>query len=296
MHINLDAYRAFYYVAQCSSFTRAAQLLYSNQPNVTRIIKNLEQALGCTLFVRSSRSVCLTPEGEQLYAHIKIAMEQIHAGETEVMQMKNLQQGTLTIGVSEVGLRCFLLPVLKEYKKEFPGVRLRVSNHSTPQAIAALRAGTVDIAFATMPTENMGDITVQPLKEYREQAVCGTALAFLAKKPLTLAQIAAYPIVSLSKDSQTFVSYDSWFAENGLAFTPDVEAATADQILPLVKHNLGIGFVPEVFLDEYDGSDVVRLELTQPIPRRVICCAHKQGKPLSLAAKALEEMLVDFTD
>lgn len=39
MHINLDSYRVFYYVAQYRSFTKAAEMLYSNQPNVTRTIK-----------------------------------------------------------------------------------------------------------------------------------------------------------------------------------------------------------------------------------------------------------------
>ena len=51
MYISLDAYRVFYYVAQYGSFTHAADMLYSNQPNVTRTIKNLEQELGCVLFV-----------------------------------------------------------------------------------------------------------------------------------------------------------------------------------------------------------------------------------------------------
>ena len=67
MHINLDSYRVFYYVAQYRSFTKAAEMLYSNQSNVTRTIKNLEQVLGCTLFNRTSRSVQLTPEGEELF-------------------------------------------------------------------------------------------------------------------------------------------------------------------------------------------------------------------------------------
>ena len=82
MYISLDAYRVFYFVAQYRSFTRAAEALYSNQPNVTRTIKNLEQSLGCSLFLRSSRNVQLTPEGEELYAHISLALQQIHAGES----------------------------------------------------------------------------------------------------------------------------------------------------------------------------------------------------------------------
>lgn len=55
MNISYDSYRVFYYVAKYHSFTQAAVVLMSNQPNVTRTIKNLEQALGCKLFIRSSR-------------------------------------------------------------------------------------------------------------------------------------------------------------------------------------------------------------------------------------------------
>lgn len=294
MYISLDSYRVFYHVAQQRSFTKAAHALYSNQPNVTRTIKNLEQALGCMLFVRSSRSVCLTPEGERLYAHIKIAMEQITIGETEIMRLKNLESGSLSIGVSEVALRCFLLPVLKEYRNQYPQVRLKVSNHSTPQAIAALQAGSVDIAFVTMPTEQLHHVEIKPLGEYHEAAVAGPAFSELEGKNLTLAEIAEYPIVSLGKETQSYVSYDGWFGDHGLEFMPDVEAATADQILPLVRNNLGIGFIPEAFLQDREAADVYRLKLTQPIPKRVICCAHQKGKPLSVAATALENMLEDF--
>ena len=73
---NLDT---FIQVAELCSFTKAAQMLYSNQPNVTRTIKNLERSLGCTLFIRTSRSVQLTPEGEELLSHIAPAMQQVMA-------------------------------------------------------------------------------------------------------------------------------------------------------------------------------------------------------------------------
>lgn len=107
MYINYDYYRVFYYVAKYQSITQAANALMNNQPNVTRTVKNLEHELGCVLFVRSNRGVRLTPEGEQLYAHIKIAVEQIQQGEEELSRNKTLQSGTVSISVSEVALRCF---------------------------------------------------------------------------------------------------------------------------------------------------------------------------------------------
>ena len=71
MYISYDYYRIFYYVAKCGSFTQAAKILMSNQPNLTRAIKSLESELGCTLFERSNKGVRLTEDGEKLYENIK---------------------------------------------------------------------------------------------------------------------------------------------------------------------------------------------------------------------------------
>ena len=60
--LRYDAYRVFYTVARFGSFTKAASVLLASQPNLTRTIRNLESALGCTLFVRSNRGAVLTPD------------------------------------------------------------------------------------------------------------------------------------------------------------------------------------------------------------------------------------------
>lgn len=291
MNINFDYYRIFYYVAKCGNFTHAANLLMNNQPNITRTIRNLEHALGCTLFLRSNRGVTLTPEGQQLYGHIKIAMEQVMAGEQELTQISTLQAGTISIGASEVALHGFLLPLLKEYQKLHPGVRLKVSNHSTPQAITALLEGTADIAFVTTPIGRRHGLTITPLKDFREVPVCGSAFTSLVCKQLALKDISEYPLVSLAEHSGTYSFYANLFSENGLVFSPDIEAATADQILPMIRNNLGIGFVPEDFLASEKGSDVYRINLTTTIPCRTICCIQKVGTPMSIAVKELVKMV-----
>lgn len=146
MYISYDYYRVFYYVAKYGNVSQAAKLLLNNQPNLTRTIRNLESELGCPLFSRTNRGMKLTPEGERLYAHVRIAFEHIEAGEAELTEARNLQTGTVYIAASEVALRCLLLPVLKQYRLLYPGVHIRISNHSTPQAIAALKDGAADIA------------------------------------------------------------------------------------------------------------------------------------------------------
>ena len=106
MNVNYDYYRIFYYVAKCGNLSQAARELVNNQPNLTRSIKNLEAELGCTLFSRTNRGMKLTPEGERLYRHVKIAVEQLEAGEAELAQSRSLQAGTVFLAASEGALRC----------------------------------------------------------------------------------------------------------------------------------------------------------------------------------------------
>lgn len=292
MHISLDAYRVFYHVARLGSFTKAAEVLYSNQPNVTRTIKNLENALGCTLFVRTSRSVQLTPEGEALLAHIGPAMEQIRAGEETVQLHSSLQSGVVRIGASEIALHRVLLPVLEVFRREFPGIRLQILNSNSQQAVTALKDGMVDFSLLTPPIDLPGSFQRTDLTTFREVPVCGRAYAHLTGRTLPLEELAAHPIISLCRGSSTHQLYSEWFREHGLAFSPDIEAATADQILPMVRANLGIGFVAEHALTEapQDGR-ILSLSLRETPPERTICLLKRKDTPLSIAAGRLEAML-----
>ena len=297
MYISYDHYRIFYYVAKFCSFTKAANALMNNQPNVTRAIKNLEGELGCKLFVRSNRSVALTPEGERLYEHISVAFSHIEAAEKELLLDNSLQSGSISIGASEVALHCFLLPVLKEFREMYPGVRIRVSNHSTPQAIAALKEGLVDFAVVTTPTDIPKYTKKTILKEIQEIAVCGPAYSFLTEGQISVRVLSKYPLVSLGTHTKTYTFYADWFSQHGMIFTPDIEAATADQILPLVRNDLGIGFVPEEFLkSESEETGIYRVNLKEKIPARSVCMITSTERLLSIAAGQLEKIILRNTD
>lgn len=296
MNINYEHYRIFYYVAKFKSFTQAAKALVNSQPNITRSIKKLEYELGCTLFTRSNRQVLLTPEGEALYRHVSIAFEQLQAGEDELKFGKGLDGGVLRIAATEVALRTILLPVLMEFRSMYPGVHIKLVNDSTPAAIEDLQSGLVDLAVVTTPMDITGSIHRAAISSVQEVAVCGSAYAKLVRKPITLAELIDFPIISLGEQTGTFRFYTQLFADHNLVFEPDIEAATADQVLPMVKANLGIGFVPEVFLQgEEVEKTIFKLDLRDPIPQRDICLLTHTGHPSCPASKALKKVLIDAT-
>ncbi len=290
MYISYEYYRIFYYVAKCGNLTRAAAVLQNTQPNLTRAVKNLEAEMGCKLFTRTNRGMLLTPEGEALYRHIRIAFAEIEAGEAAVMQSRRMEQGTVCLAVSEGALRCLLLPVLKQFRTQYPGVHLRISNYSTPQAIAALHETTADFALVTTPAAHAPSLVQTDVKPVQEVFVCTREFSGLLGRSIALAELEPYPLITLGPGTTSYSFYSAAFAAQGVPFHPAIEAATADQIIPMAEAGLGIGIVPQEFL--HPGDDVCTIALVQPLPPRAVCLVKRRGQPLSLAARELEHMLL----
>lgn len=292
MSVNYDYYRIFYFVAKSRSFTRAAKIMLSSQPNITRSMNNLEQELGCRLFVRSNRGVKLTPEGNKLFAHVSVAFEQLQAGEAELANDKSLQSGTVSIAANETALHGILLSKLRQLHKDYPGFRIRIANYATPQAVLALKNGLLELAVVTTPTGVRKPLREIPLKPFREILVGGPDFSFLRGKTLCLKDLQNYPLICLGADTKTFEFYDRFFVEHGLTLHPDMETATTDQVLPLVKSGLGIGFLPENLAAEaLERNEVFQIRLAESIPERNICLVKDTLRPLSIATKELEKLL-----
>ena len=186
MYINYEYYRIFYHVARCGNLTKAAEALQNSQPNLTRAIRNLESEIGCPLFSRTNRGMILTPEGEELYRHIQVACAEIEAGEAAVTQSRTLERGNVFLAASEGALRCLLLPVLKKYQEKYPGVHLRISNHSTPQAVAALHETTADFAVVTTSVTLSPSLTQTIVKEIQEVPVCAREFSDLLGRKVAI--------------------------------------------------------------------------------------------------------------
>ena len=87
--INFELYKVFYWAAKTGSLTQAAKSLYITQPSVSHAIKQLEDSLGLSLFIRNSKGVALTPEGATLYSYIEQSHILITQAEKKMAELKN---------------------------------------------------------------------------------------------------------------------------------------------------------------------------------------------------------------
>lgn len=293
MNVNFEYYKIFYYVAKYSNFTKAANALNNSQPNITRAMNCLEQELHCTLFIRTNRGVRLTPEGECLYTRVSAAIAQLQAAEEELADSVGLEHGSLCIGASETALNIYLFEKLKNFHMEYPGVRIKIYNYSTPQAIKSVKNGEVDFAVVTTPLANDDSLKTVYLKEFREILVGGKTFISLGRQKLSYEELQGYPLICLGKETMTFRFYRDLFLAKGLELLPDIEAATTDQILPLVKCELGLAFLPEpMAADAIQKDEIIQIPLKEKIPKRHVCMVYDSHYPVNAAAWTLKKLLM----
>lgn len=294
MYVDWEYYKIFYYVAKYQNFTKAARVLGNNQPNITHMMNKLENQLHCVLFIRSNRGVTLTPEGEMLYARISSAAVQIQDAEEELSASATFEHGAISISATETALNIYLAQRLREFHAQYPGIRLRISNHSTPQAIQAVKSGEVDFAVVTTPTEADSDLKTVPLMPFKEILVGGLTFTALASQTISLQELAAYPLIMLGNESMSRTFYRQFFLEHNAELHPDTEAATTDQMLTLVRSELGLAFMPEPMVrGNLQRGRIVQLNLRETIPPRLVCLVYDRHRPLNTAAREFQLQLLN---
>ena len=166
MEISLDLYKLFYTVAKEGSISSAAKILYISQPAVTLQIKKLESQLGISLFTRSKHGVILTDEGKVLFEYVKNAIDCFNNGENALSNLKNLDSGTIRIGVSTTICRYILMPYLEKFHATYPKIDIQINNNVSTNIIKELRNGNLDMVILFLPQTENKDLIIWILDLY----------------------------------------------------------------------------------------------------------------------------------
>nr|WP_294679174.1 LysR family transcriptional regulator [uncultured Blautia sp.] len=284
MDINLELYKVFYYVATTLSFSEASRQLYISQSAVSQAVKNLEKKLGHTLFIRSTKRVVLTPEGELLLQHVKPAISMLNEGELILSGEGNLT-GQLRIAASDTLCRYFLIQYLRKFHKDYPDVRIKVINSTSTGCAELLENGQAELIISNYPNSRLNShARLQTVLEFRDIFVANPDFFPMeAHRFLSLEELLDYPILMLSPKSTTSEYLHQVFAAQGLKLLPEVELNSNELLMDLAKIGLGVACVPDYMLT--DRPRLVPVPLKTPLPGRKAVIAHHDSLPLSQAAE-----------
>jgi len=292
MDINLELYKVFYHVAKTLSFSDASRELFISQSAVSQSVKTLEKRLNQTLFIRSTKKVQLTKEGDLLFKHIEPAINLIVRGETQLLDASSLKGGQLRIGASDTICRYFLVPYLKHFHQMYPGVHIKVTNGTSVQCVDLLESNQVDLIITNSPNKRLANTrNVYDVKEFGDVFIASKeAFPELEEKILSYEDLLTYPILMLESHATTSIFLHQLFLKHQLELAPSVELSSNDLLIDLARIGLGIAFVPDFCRHELN-EDLIVLKIKEPLPKRKLVVAYNDQFPLWRVAEEFLNML-----
>ncbi|KAA6450882.1 acetoin biosynthesis transcriptional regulator AlsR [Bacillus swezeyi] len=237
--------RYFMVVAEELHFGKAALRLQMTQPPLSQQIKQLENEIGVTLLKRSKRAVRLTAAGGVFLKQIKEGLSQIDQAVDMAQRTARGELGRLVIGF--VGSATFEImpPIIREYRNQFPSVKIELRELSTPNQVKALLNGHIDIGVLHPPLGNDELITNTVKKSH-------CVLALPKQHPLT--KKTRVDLKDLEEESLIVIAKESWpslytefnFLCEKAGFIPNIaqEATEYQMVIGLVSAGMGIAVVP----------------------------------------------------
>jgi DNA-binding transcriptional LysR family regulator len=283
--MELSQLQVFLMVAQEKRFSRAAEKLYRTQSAVSQTIRKLEVEVGEPLFDRSSREGMLTDAGRVLQEYAARLLNLRNAAEAALVELKELQQGKLTIAANEF-TALYLLPVLAEYRRLHPMIKITVNRSLGSQIPDDVLRHNSELGLLTYdPQEGQLNSVVVYLDE----------LIFVVPPNHPLAK--AHEVSIRQLGAETFVAHNvaspyrdkvlRAFKQHKTPLHMDVELPTLQAIKRFVAMGNGVALVPEISVEsEITNGMLVRIPVRELKLHRKLRLIYRRGGSLSHAAEA----------
>lgn len=298
-NLDLNLCTTFLAVAKLGSITKAANALYVSQPAVSYNIKELENKLNCKLFNRTSKGVELTADAVKLLYYIESAYNTLKTGFKILNDSNDLLTGEVKIGVPTHICIYLVSDIIETFRKNYPGIKFSIVNKSTADMVELLEKRELDIIIDSYPVEtSREDITMIDLLEVDNCFVASNKYLSLLKKDkrISISQMASYPLILQPKITSTRKLLEKVMGESVNKFEPNIEVATTEVMLDLVKKGIGIGYFSRMsVIDEIQSGNLIEIPVEEELPKTKICAVYIQ-EFLTSAPKKFIEVLKEKTD
>jgi LysR family carnitine catabolism transcriptional activator len=283
MNISFRQLQIFVAIAKSTTFAEAAEKMYLSQPALSTSIKKMEANLGGSLFVRTTRKVALSPEGEQF---LPIAQRLIRDCETAFLDLKTvftLGQGQLSIAAMPSFAAGWLPGILQQYREKYPNIRLSVADVVMESVIKDVQQGRAEIGF-TFEHAKMEGLDFHGIFTDHFIAVLPQGHVLCEHAVLSWQQICHYPFVSMNQGSAIRQWIDSYMLEAQLQLNIVVEASQLATLGQFVKHDLGVSVVPELCREQMLNKGLSCLPIEQSgLSKKVGMIRQTNGRLSSVA-------------
>lgn len=236
------------------SISAAAQALYTSQPGISKQLKLLEEELGIDIFVRNGkRLAALTDPGKAILEVAERMLLDAANLKKVGQEFRSQRAGELTIATTHTQARYALPPVIRQFIKHYPGVKLGLHQGNPTQIAEQVLSGEADLGIATESLALYDELVTLPCYEWHHCVIAPANHPLLREKRLTLKKLAEYPLITYDFAFTGRNKINQAFSEAGIAPNIALTAIDADVIKTYVELGMGVGIVAQMaFVAERD--------------------------------------------
>ena len=276
----------FQMASRLRNITRAAERLRVSQPNITVAIKKLEAELGIQLFDRSQKQLALTPEGAVFLNRIELALRNIQDAVLEVNDYKQLQKGTIKIGIPPM-MGAYLFPkIFSSFQKKYSHLDIYLHEEGSMSIREQLERDELDFGIIIISGASH-NLQLLPMTTSQIVACVPENSPLATKDRLTKEDIAAANVIMLKEGSFLRQTILGKLKEQSITPNIVLESNQVVTIKGLVASGVGISFLLDMVLEDAPGVKAIPLEVPLFVD---VGLAWKKDRYISKAAQSF----IDF--
>ncbi len=282
--MDIRTLRYFVEVVRQQSFTRAAEKLYVTQPTISKMLKNLEDELNCTLLIRDGRKLLMTDTGQVVFERGLAILDEFRQLEAELSDINHLNKGVLRLGIPPmVGM--LMAGPIGLFRQRYPGVELKISEFGGLTVQQAVINGELDLAMTALPVEEESALTTLPLFSHPLCVLVPRSGEWLEQTSVSPTQLAAHPLLIYNEDFALSRQLMQLFARHDVKPRIAVRSGQWDFLAAMVQAGVGVAILPEPICRKLDEKTLRWLPLESEL-RWQLGMIWREGVYLSHSAQA----------
>lgn len=247
--MDMKSLKQFQHLATSLSFTKTSSAMFVSPPTLTRIIMRLEQECGVTLFIRNNRNVQLTSAGRKLLSFADETLAQYHQLQSEFKQQGEELSGELSLYCSVTAAQTYLPTLLEKIRTLYPAVEIKLDTGDHALALSKVselkQGNNADVAIAIHTPDFPANIHFK--------AIDIVPLTLIVPSNMNVSTVNDIKwqntnvIMPAQGPSKRIVNH--WFAEHNIRPRVYAKVSGNEAIVSMVALGLGIGFVPQIVLE-----------------------------------------------
>jgi len=289
--VDLGQLEIFMRIAEEKSFSRAAEKMLRTQPAISIAIKRLEEELGEPLFDRSSKSGTLTEAGKILLSYAQRMLNLRDEAVGAIGELRGMYRGRLSLGANESTSLYLLPPLLLEYRRRHPHIRIEVFRNISERIPAEVLERNLDFGFLSFDPLHPA---LESLPIYRDELVLivypGHRLA--GRRQVTVKELGGEQFVAHNVKTPSRTRIFELFAEHRTPLNIAIELATLETIKVFVRCQAGVAILPRLALkDEIASGALVEVPVRGMKIEKSLRLVYRREQTLSHAARSFLEIV-----